>query len=229
MNTAEILQRLQGRYAAPEWAYFEQIRDAAGFHACRTADAIAMNLWPSRGLEVHGFEVKVSRADWRKEMKNPAKAEAVSQFCDRWWVVVGDAAIVKEGELPPTWGLLVPRGKGLAKKVDAPQLEPEPMDKSFVAALLKRASESKHYGTVQRRVDTEVNARMKDVNKDARKAVEQQLNDARAETDHWQEAVQAFEAASGVEIEKWNAGNIGEAAGWSCRSRPPRGEVRSHR
>ena len=33
----------------------------------RYADAIAMNLWPSRGLAVHGFEIKISRGDWQRE------------------------------------------------------------------------------------------------------------------------------------------------------------------
>lgn len=67
----------------------EHVRDAAGFNVTRTADVLALGLWPSRGNELHGFEVKVSRADWRKELAQPEKAEGWCQIVDRWWIVKG--------------------------------------------------------------------------------------------------------------------------------------------
>ncbi len=62
-----------------------------------------MNLYPSRGLEINGFEVKGSRQDWIKELKSPEKSAPVQRFCDRWWIVA-PAGIIQPGELPPTWG-----------------------------------------------------------------------------------------------------------------------------
>src|SRR5438876_1169784 len=82
-----------------------------------SADALAMSLWPSRGLELHGFEIKASRADWRTELRNPETADEIATRCDRWWIVAGSADIVTDGELPPTWGLLVPLGSALVAKV----------------------------------------------------------------------------------------------------------------
>jgi hypothetical protein len=52
-----------------------------------------MSLWPSRGIELHGIEIKVSRNDWLKELGDPAKADEIARFCDRWWVAAGDESI----------------------------------------------------------------------------------------------------------------------------------------
>jgi len=37
-----------------------------------------MDLWPSGGLEIHGHEVKVSRSDWLRELKEPEKRPSSS-------------------------------------------------------------------------------------------------------------------------------------------------------
>jgi hypothetical protein len=93
-------------------------------------------------LELHGFEIKVSRSDWLHEKRKPDKAETIYNYCDRWYLVVSDKSIVKEGELPPTWGLLAVEDKSLVEVVKAPKIEnPKPMDRYFLAALLKRAAE----------------------------------------------------------------------------------------
>lgn len=97
----------QGNGGSGEYAFLTHVRDEAGFSGSRTMDALAMSLWPSRGLALHGFEVKCSRSDWVKELRTPEKAEKLASRCDYWWLVVADPAIVKPGELPEGWGLLV--------------------------------------------------------------------------------------------------------------------------
>lgn len=57
---------------------------------------------------VHGCEVKVSRADWLRELRTEgSKSYAWRQWCSYWWIVVPTADIIKEHELPKEWGLLV--------------------------------------------------------------------------------------------------------------------------
>ena len=140
----EVLAALQARYAEPEWAFFDSVPDHIS-KPMRRADGLAMSLWSSRGIEIYGFEIKVSRSDLLRELKNPAKADAIAKYCDRWWVAVGDASIAKPGELPPAWGLLVPvRSKsGVTMKIikDAKRNDATPVDRTFVAALLRRAAE----------------------------------------------------------------------------------------
>lgn len=132
---------LRDRFCGPEWAVFFEVANGTGSHGRRYADAVAMNLYPSRGLEIHGVEVKVSRSDWLRELKNPKKAEDVYQYCDRWWLAISDPAIVGIGELPATWGLMVMNGKSLKIATQAPKLEPVPLTRSFFAALARRSSE----------------------------------------------------------------------------------------
>ena len=139
---AELLGRLARKHAAPEWAYFTHVRNTTGFsRKVRTADAIAMSLWPSRGLELHGFEVKVARGDWLKEMRTPAKAEAIGQFCHRWWLVTSPG-IVQAGELPPSWGLIEPHTRGLTVKKQAERMDAKPPTMAFLSGLLRKAGET---------------------------------------------------------------------------------------
>ena len=56
------------RYAPPAYAFFEEVRAQTGYAAGGSADGLALSLWPSRGIELHGFEVKVSRSDWLREL-----------------------------------------------------------------------------------------------------------------------------------------------------------------
>lgn len=146
MTSDELYSLFRETVDAPdntaEYAY--EVRNGAGFDAGRSCDAMSIGTWPSRGLCVDGYEFKVSRADWLRELKSPAKADAFFRFCDRWWLAVGDAAIVANGELPQGWGLLAPNpsGKRLSVVTQATKNpNPEPWTSSFRAAVIKRFAE----------------------------------------------------------------------------------------
>lgn len=208
MTAAEILVGLQERFCGPQYAFLPAVRDRTGMGACRTADAMAMSLWPSRGLELFGFEVKTSRGDWLRELREPEKSDELVGYCDRWYVVVSEKAIIGNGELPSTWGLMVPRGKQIIVDVEAPKLDPSPLDRSFVAALLRRAN-AVCPNTLA------ITAAVKRNNDECLKHFEEQRkfdrkNDAE-DLQHLRTAVAEFEAKSGVHISQWGAGDIGEA------------------
>jgi hypothetical protein len=139
LNTAHARAMLHKRYPPPEWAMLEEVAPATG-GGTRYADGIAVNLWQSRGHAVHGFEIKVSRSDWLRELKQPEKAEPLYRHCDHWWIVA-PRGVVKDGELPPTWGLLELRESGLVQTVAAPRLEPVPLTRAFFASLMRRGHE----------------------------------------------------------------------------------------
>jgi len=208
LATPEIVAALRERFSAPEWAVLFEVASGTGANARRRADAVAMSLWPSRGLELHGVEVKASRSDWLREKAQPEKAEPIFRFMDRWWIVVGDPEIVKPGELPPTWGLLVPRGKSLVAKVEAPKLDPQPVSRSFLAALLRRAHETAHGASEREIAEAKEKARV-ETWETARAQARLQFD---VEHGSLVGAVKAFEQASGVSIgRKWDAGDIGAA------------------
>lgn len=124
------------------YARAEHVRSGAGFDALRTADFIAMDLWPSKGLRLHGHEVKVSRSDWLTELRDPSKAEEFKRYMDHWWLVVPDRGIVRD-DLPATWGLMAPDATGRLRIVKkAPKLKPEPMPRTMWAALLRATAKT---------------------------------------------------------------------------------------
>lgn len=124
----------------PRWAMAEHVRDQAGWNASRTLDAIVMDTWPSTGLALHGFEVKCSRSDWLRELAQPGKADAFTRRLDFFWIVAPEGVVQRE-ELPEGWGLIEPYKHGLSLRtvVKARKLDAEPLDRSFVAALLRAA------------------------------------------------------------------------------------------
>lgn len=142
VTSDHLYDMLRKRYAPPAYAIFGEVANGTGLNIDRYADAVAMSLWPSRGLDIIGFEIKVSRSDLVAELNNPKKSEAIQKYCDRWFIVLSDESLIKEGELPSSWGLMVKRGDRLIAKKEAPQLSPVPLDRVFVASMLRRASET---------------------------------------------------------------------------------------
>jgi hypothetical protein len=169
LNTAHARDMLHKRYAAPEWALLEEVAPKTG-GGTRYADAVAVNLWSSRGHAVHGFEIKVSRSDWLRELKQPEKAEDVYQYCDYWWIVA-PKGIVKDGELPPTWGLLELRESGLVQSVAAPKLSPKPITRGFFASLMRRGHEQVT-SIAERMQRNAINAAHAEINERVKREVE---------------------------------------------------------
>ena len=102
-----------------------------------------MDLWPSSGLELIGFELKTSRSDWLRELKQDQKAEPIKQFCDRWYVVVNDdyGVLRHHDEVPKDWGVMALNYMGkIDVKKEAPKLSPQPIDRLFLASLMLLAS-----------------------------------------------------------------------------------------
>jgi hypothetical protein len=125
---------------ADRWVRAEHVRSTQrmGYELVSIADFVAIDKYASTQA-IHGHEVKVSRSDWLTELRDLTKSERIKRFCNFWWLVVSDASIVKDGELPEGWGLLVKSGSKLRAKVKAPELTPEPLTLDFVAGLTTAA------------------------------------------------------------------------------------------
>ncbi|MGJ0508951.1 MAG: hypothetical protein ACR652_17860 [Methylocystis sp.] len=209
MNAAaeSVRAALEKRYQAPEWSLLFEVGQGTGTAGGRYADAVAMNLFPSRGLRVEGVEIKISRGDWLRELRDPAKSEPIQRFCDHWWIAT-TPEIVLPGELPPTWGLIELKGGCMRVKVNAPKLEPEPLGRPFLAAMLRRATE-KADKELRRRVREETEAERARIDERVRREVEVRTNSHK----NLQRFVEEFEEASGLLIDNgWRGGKeIGEA------------------
>lgn len=176
--------------------FVTHVRDSTGFSGRGgTIDAMSMGLWPSRGLHLQAYEIKCSRADWLRELKQPAKAEWVHQHVHRFWLVVSDKDFVHDGELPQGWGLLAPQGRrGLVQVVEAAfNEEPEPISMKFLASIMRSC--------VSSNVTQEELAELRRVEKKrAEEAAEYKMKTLKEDADKMREAIKKFEEASGVSI-----------------------------
>ncbi len=222
LTTPELMEKLAYKYSGEAWAFFEQVRSGTGYLHVRTADAIAMGLWPSRGLELLGFEVKVHRADWLKELKTPSKADELVGFCDRWWIVaLKDVAKVEE--IPTTWGLMVPHGLGLRVVKAAPELKPEPVDRLFLASLLRKA---KVYVAPEKRTEVKIKAAY----------AEGQAKGKELANWHWKnieqpglerlaDGAKRFQEQTGIALSSYTADGIATAVNLLCNERSLRNKI----
>ena len=220
LTTEQVTEALRTRYMhngreADRWAFVREVRNGAGFNASRSCDAIAMGLWPSDGLYLHGHEIKVSRSDWRKELDDPSKSLAFAKHCHYWWIVA-PTGVVNLEELPSNWGLLVVSKslKVKAAKQATFNKTPEPLTYGFVASLLRRSIQQDEFrnqlkSEYQRGRSDEREARKSEIELAVRRATV----DTERRSTHAIKCVEEFNKAAGnVRLDSWDAAKWGEAA-----------------
>ena len=153
-----------GKYIA-----LTQVASSTG-GANNIADAMILGAWHSSGNQLNGFEVKVSRSDWLNELKSPKKCLPSKQYCHRWWLVISEPSMVKDGELPPDWGMMSVVNGQLKIIKKAPVLRPVPLTIDFVASLLRTDARE----TIALDVHRDI---LKDAKRDFKVDVEQQYAD----------------------------------------------------
>lgn len=230
VKTADVRSALDAMYADDAWERYQRAPGDVLLHEVqvaegRAADAVLVRCWKSRGYELHGFEIKVSRADWLRELKDPAKAEPVAKYMDRWFVVA-PTNVVKVDELPRTWGLMQFRTDGkLVVAHPAPRLSPVHVDREFMATLVRRAFTS---GREEIRAAAQ-KARAEGFESGKRETERQNGDEAiRERLRRLEKRLAAFEDASGMKLDEWRSGRAaGEAVAWLVenRFRFPRGAV----
>lgn len=210
IKASDLVDLLKVRYQAPEWACLTQVANGTGASGGRYADVVAMNLWPSRGLEIVGVEIKVSRSDWVSELRNPKKADDMMKHCDSWILCVSDAAIVQPGELPKGWGLLAPLGEKKDKLKCHVEAERKVADltKPFMAALIRRVSEQL---TSEAKMEAVRVAAFDKGKADGKESAKHEMEWACRDHKQLQKDVADFQNASGVRINTYRGGNIGDA------------------
>lgn len=140
MTAAQVRAALRRHYAAPAHGLAFEVAAATGFDARRHIDAIAMDLWPSRGLALTGIEIKVSLGDFRREIKDPAKAEELAQYCD-YFIIAAPKNLIARADLPMAWGLLEFDEDGSGRMNVAPTKTPaKEIGRPLLAAIMRASS-----------------------------------------------------------------------------------------
>src|SRR5512137_2876743 len=78
VTEATVYAAIQRMFKAPAFILLAGVRNQTGYtRRVRTADALAVSVFPSRGLYAVGFEIKTDRGDWRRELADPEKSEEI--------------------------------------------------------------------------------------------------------------------------------------------------------
>jgi hypothetical protein len=197
ITASDIKAALSVKYCPPEWCVYFEVADQSGGYTKRYADAVAMSIWPSRGYQIHGFEIKVSRSDFLSEMKQPEKSDPVSKYCDHWWLVT-PPKLVDAAELPTNWGLMVLQKNGLRIKKQAPKTRAESLDRGFAAALLRRSIDLQQ-AHIRRMVDQGEADREREL----QRRVEAKTKHIAEEQRKNREWIEKFERELGISFATW--------------------------
>lgn len=206
-TAADMMELLKSRYSGPAYALIPSVPDGTGMNKGRTADAIAMSVWPSNGLDLYGFEIKVARSDWLREIQDTLKADAFAKHCD-FWFVVAPAGVVNLDEMPGSWGLLVPTKGGklrVAKGAERRQ-NPEQVGRDFLAGLMRTLNRNSP-------LKEELDAAFK---KGVVEGERRERDNGRRESEHnnrdhdrLQQSVEQFESISGIKITEYHGEHLG--------------------
>ena len=93
-------------------------------------------MWGSSGRLIQGYEVKASRSDWLRELKQTEKSDPFTSRCDRWWLITGSQDIAKLEEIPACWGWMSATAHGLRVQKPAPDLGRERAPDGSAVGLL---------------------------------------------------------------------------------------------
>jgi hypothetical protein len=192
----------------PRYVCAFHVNDGAGYSYGRCLDAIVFDTWPSDGLRLHGFEVKISASDFRRELQDTRKAAAFLPMLDTF-SILAPRGIVDREILPKAWGLYHPTDDGRVKAARKPLMlhtdgKRDDVDRSLMAAFSR--------ALVQRSLSQEAEREAYDRGvKQGSASAAVRLEQAEGQAASLQTSVNEFEAASGVQITRYNGRAAGEA------------------
>jgi len=204
----ELFQALRKHFPAQQYALLPQVANGTGSNANRHADAVALGLWPSRGIHLHGFEIKSYRGDWLRELKRPDKAEAIAQYCNFWWIVTDAGVVLEKAEIPELWGWMQYNCKlrSLSQEKKARYRGAISPNIDMIAGILRKAQET---ATPDAAINEAYNSGFEAGKKEGgslKKYDQEKLDRLRAELAH-------FKKVSGIDLENgWHKGEeVGRA------------------
>lgn len=140
-ETRKIIELLKYRHAGSEWATFVELNVGTGSHGGQRIDLYAFNMFPSKNYLRVAYEVKVSRADFARELEKPKKREFAEKVANECYFAM-PVGLVRPDEIPEGWGLIEAVKNGMRVKKRAQQRKVEDMPLHFVAAMARRSSDS---------------------------------------------------------------------------------------
>lgn len=212
INTPALQAMLAEKYPRDRYALFFDVPDNVGTNQQRRADAIAIGCWRSVGHLIDGFELKISRADWLREVASVTKADPFVERCDRWWLVTGSTAIAKAEEIPACWGWMAVTKGGLRVQKPAPRLPQPDVDRVhrlfMVGILRKLQADMTKTPEVAQMLEAASKKREEEIEWRIKLRTQSQAD----QLARLQAKVSKFETDSGLKLDDWRLGNVAKLA-----------------
>lgn len=207
----EVLDVVRRRWPDDQYLTVEEAPEGAGRNG-RRIDLLAISQWKSRGYEIDAVEVKVSVSDWRRELRDPHKADYWWAHSNRYWIAVpASLAATVRAELPDTWGLLAVTADRSRVIVPAAKHDAEPFTWEQTVGLLRAGADAGVNALARARAAGHQEGFERGVASATGTDVEAR---AQRQLSALEETVAAFEAASGIRLRhSWgdDARQLGQA------------------
>lgn len=106
MNSGEIRAALRTRYSDHRrYAIAEEVGLSTGF-SHRRLDMMVLDCYASNGFRIDGIEIKVSKADLKRELEDPEKHVAFFGVID-YYTLACPKGIADLSLLPQKWGVMI--------------------------------------------------------------------------------------------------------------------------
>jgi hypothetical protein len=141
MTANDIHAAIQKDILRGNYAYLREFRAGTGYSSAsnRYLDAWAIQLYPSQPMLAVGIEIKLSRVDYRRELRTPMKRDSALRICNAFYFAA-PVGIIGEQDLPEEAGLIEVSQNGEAHRVvEAPHREIGAWTLPFIASLARRA------------------------------------------------------------------------------------------
>lgn len=202
LSTPDLLEALHAHFIKPDdtWAGAVCLTEVTAPNSNRRADLVHIGLWASRGAgAIDVCELKTSKADFRREINEPAKAEAWWPYSSRFWIVSPHESVTPPGELPEGWGLMVP-GKARRFRVVVAPAEREPKLSVPLLVTLLKCTETGRVNALQAQRDQLRGEHYREMEEARRQS---QLNRANPEVKRRLELLDQLETALGSKLDNF--------------------------
>jgi len=174
-----------------------------------------MSLYPSRGLHLHGFEIKCSRSDLVNELKDASKADEIGQYCHFWWLVLADKKFAEGLEIPSNWGVqYVNNGGDNLKVLTVAKMNEfaKPPTHSLLAVILKQTAKKANSDEAIIRLKDKMHDEgyKKGLNKGYTDS-EEQIQRLRDELNTIKRIIHRFKEETGMSFTEYNYENVIDA------------------
>lgn len=143
LTCEQVLDALERHHGAGingsiEWAFAREIPTSTG-GAQNRIDALAVNCWRSKAYIVRAYEVKISRADFLRELRQPHKSATARDIAHEF-VFATPKGMVDVHELPIGAGLIEVDHRGRTVTKRRPDRSPRGVwTPTFLASVIRSA------------------------------------------------------------------------------------------